>query len=240
MDLKIVDELKDLLEQDSTIHAMWIVGSVAEGNADVLSDVDLWIDIDDGQDKQILNKIEEFLATKGTIDVNFTEGLTPPFTHVVYHLEHMNPNHFIEINLHSHSHKFGLFDSLRKMKVLFDKDDTTEFEPFDEASYNKMLSERKQFLIEKIKFGESSVIKEIQRKQFMDALHNYQFWLVEPIIELIRIKHSPLKITYGLKHGSRDLPKDAVAAIESLHTISSLEDLNNKINEVKELLKNYS
>jgi len=240
MDLKIVDELKDLLEQDSTIHAMWIAGSVAEGENDELSDVDLWVDIDDNQDKQVLDKIEGFLATKGAIDINFSEGLTPPFTHVVYHLAQMNPLHFIEINLHSHSHKFGLFDSLRKIKVLFDKDDTTKFEPFDEASYNKMLSERKQFLIEKIKFGESSVTKEMQRKQFMEALHNYQFWLVEPVIELIRIKHSPLKITYGLKHGSRDLPKDAVAAIESLHIISSLDDLNNKINEVKELLKNYS
>lgn len=240
MDLKIVDELKELLEKDSTIHAMWIAGSVAEGTADELSDVDLWVDIDDNQDKHVLDKIEEFLAKKGTIDINFSEGLTPPFTHVVYHLTQMSPLHFIEINLHSHSHKFGLFDSLRKVKVLFDKDNTTELEPFDEASYIKMLSERKQFLIEKIKFGESSVTKEIKRKQFMEALHNYQFWLVEPIIELIRIKHSPFKITYGLKHGSRDLPKDAVASIESLHTISSIDDLNNKINEVKELLKNYS
>ena len=154
MDLKIVDELKDLLEQDSTVHAMWIAGSVAEDNADELSDVDLWVDIDDNLDKQVLDKIEGFLKTKGNIDINFSEGLTPPFTHVVYHLAHMNPLHFIEINLHSHSHKFGLFDSLRKIKVLFDKDDTLQFKPFDEAEYNKMLSERKQFLTDKIKFGE--------------------------------------------------------------------------------------
>ncbi len=240
MDLKIVDELKDLLEQDSAVHAMWIAGSVAEGNNDELSDVDLWIDIDDDQDRQVLDKIEKFLSAKDTIDVNFSEGLTPPFTHVVYHLAQMKPLHFIEINLHSHSHKFGLFDSLRKIKVLFDKDNTTKFEPFDEASYNKILKERKQFLLEKIEFGELSVRKEIQRKQFMEALHNYQFWLVEPVIELIRIKHAPLKITYGLKHGSRDLPKDAVAAIESLYSIKSLEDLVNKINEVNKLVKSYN
>ncbi len=239
MDLKIVDDLKVLFEKDSKVHAMWIAGSVAEGNNDELSDVDLWLDIDDNQDQQVLDKVEGFLATKGTIDVNFGEGLTPPFTHKVYHLAQMDPLHFIEINLHSHSHKFGLFDSLRKIKVLFDKDGSTDFESFDEANYSKMLNERKQFLLEKIEFGELSVRKEIQRKHFLEALHNYQFWLVEPIIEVIRIKHTPLKITYGLKHGSRDLPNEAVAAIESLYIIKSISDLNNKIGEVNELVKQY-
>jgi predicted nucleotidyltransferase len=240
MDLQIVDELKKLFEHEPTIHAMWIAGSVAEGYEDKLSDIDLWLDIDDGQDQEVFNAIEKFLSTKGELDVNFGEGPTPPFSHKIYHLAHMDPLHFIEINLHSHSHHFGQFDRLRKIKVLFDKDDTTKFEPFDEASYNKMLKERRQFLLEKIELGEVSVKKEITRKQFMDAIHNYQFWLVEPIIELARIKHAPLKVTYGLKHGSRDLPKDTVAEIESLYIIASLDDLSNKINAVKAMVKKYT
>jgi predicted nucleotidyltransferase len=237
MDLKIVDELKDLLESNTAIHAMWIAGSVAEGQNDDLSDVDLWFDIDDGQDEEILATIESFLSSKDRIDVNFGEGVTPPFTHKVYHLSQMNPLHFIEINLHSHSHKFGLFDRLRTIKVLFDKDSTTKFEPLDEANYSKMLSERKQLLLEKIDLGEISVRKEITRGNFMDAMHNYQFWLLEPIIEILRIQYAPRKINYGLKHGSRDLPKDIVSKIESLYFLNSLEDLGTKIEEVKVLAK---
>lgn len=239
MNHTIVEELKEIMEQDEVVHAMWIAGSVAEGNNDELSDVDLWLDIDDGADEAIFSAIEKFLGTKGTLDINFSEGITPPYSHSVYHLAGMNPYHFIEITLHSHSNEIGLFDSLRKIKVLFDKDDTTNFKSFDEASYNKMLQERKQFLIEKIEFGEQSVTKEITRRQFLEALHNYQFWLVEPIIELARIKYAPLKITYGLKHATRDLPEDTVKEIESLHIIKSLDDLNNKIVEVRTLLKKY-
>ncbi len=239
MDLTIVDGLKDLLEQDSSIHAMWIAGSVAEGTADELSDVDLWLDIDDGKDQKVLVSIEKFLATKGTLDLNFGEGITPPFTHMVYHLSHMNPLHFIEVNLHSHSHQFGLFDSLRKIKVLFDKDGTTKFKPIDKVEYGKMLKDRRQFLLEKIELGEMSVRKEITRHNFPDAMHNYLFWLVEPVIELARIKLSPLKITYNLKHASRDLPKDTVAEIESLYTVASLEDLKNKIDEVRTMTAKY-
>lgn len=228
------------MEQNDAVHAMWITGSIAEGYDDELSDIDLWLDIDDGLDKAIFNSIERFLSTKGELDINFSEGITPPYSHCVYHLAGMNPYHFIEITLHSHSNEIGLFDSLRTIKVLFDKDGTTNFKSFDKVSYDKMLLERKQFLIEKIEFGQQSITKEITRRQFMEALHNYQFWLVEPIIELARIKYAPLKITYGLKHGTRDLPKATVKEIESLHIIKSLDDLSNKIEEVKTMVKKYS
>ncbi|HMS31446.1 MAG TPA: nucleotidyltransferase domain-containing protein [Candidatus Saccharibacteria bacterium] len=239
MDLTIIDELKVKLEQEPDIHAMWIVGSVAEGYADELSDVDIWLDIDDGTDKGVFTSIEKLIAKKGKIDVNFSEGITPPFSHAVYHLAGSSPLHFIEVTLHSHSHKFGQFDSLRKIKVIFDKDDTTKFEDFDEVGYNKMLSERKTFLVEKIEIGKLSVEKEIMRQQFPDAMHNYLFWLVEPIIELARIKYSPLKITYNLKHASRDLPKEVVKEIESLYQVASLDDLHSKIDQVDSMLKKY-
>lgn len=239
MDLEIIDELKVALEKNPTIHAMWIAGSVAEGHADKLSDVDIWVDIDDDQDQAVFNAIEELLRTKGVIDVNFSEGITPPFSHKIYHIAGTNPLHFIEVTLHSHSHKFGTFDSLRKIKVIFDKDNTTKFEDFDEASYNKMLSERKKFLTEKIELGKLSVEKEIKRQQFPDAMHNYLFWLVEPIIELARIKYSPHKISYNLKHASRDLPSKTVREIELLYTVASLNDLNSKIAQVNYMLERY-
>lgn len=240
MDLKIVDELKQTIETNTSVHAMWIGGSVAEGYADELSDIDLYIDIDDGQDAAIFNLVEDFIRTKGKLDISFGENVSPPFAHKVYHLAHMVPHHYIEITLHTHSneyqmHKYGT----RKIEVLFDKDGTTNFKPFDAKSHDLMLKERKKFLLEKIAVGELSVTKEITRRQFMDALHNYQFWLVDPIIELARIKYAPLKVTYGLKHGSRDLPKDTVAEIESLYIIASLQDLGNKLEDIKKLVKKY-
>lgn len=234
--LRIVDELKELSEQNVAIHAMWIAGSVAEGYDDELSDIDLWLDIDDGQNEAVYKSIESFLQSKGELDVNFREDMRPPFTHKVYHLAHMNPYHFIEVTLHSHSHHYEFVEGVRKVKVLFDKDSVVKFKPLDAVSHAQMLRDRKQFLTEKMELGELSVQKEITRGQLMDALHNYQFWLVEPAIELARIKYAPLKISYGLKHGSRDLPKDIVSVIESLYTISSLENLQDKIAEVKALV----
>jgi predicted nucleotidyltransferase len=240
MNRKIVEDLREYLEPDAKVYAMWIAGSVAEGYDDKLSDVDVWLDIDDGKDEAVFASIEKFLQSKGELNVKFGEDMSPPFTHRVYHLAHMDPYHFIEVTLHSHSHNYEFIEGVRKVKVLFDKDGTTKTKTFDKASYDKMLLKRKQFLVEKIELGELSVRKEILRHQFMDAMHNYQFWLVEPIIELTRIKYSPLKISYGLKHGSRDLPKEVVAEIESLYIIKSLEDLGNKIEDINAMVRKYS
>lgn len=239
MDYAIADELKNILERDEAVHAMWIGGSVAEGFADELSDIDLYIDIDDGTEEKIFAAIEEYLQTRGELDVNFVERASPPYSHKIYHIADTDPLHFIEVTLHSHSHHIGQFDRLRKIKVLFDKDGVTKFEAFNQAEYQKMLDERKQFLIEKIKLGQLSVVKEVRRKLFPDAMHNYEYWLVEPIIELARIKHCPLKVTYGLKHASRDLPEDTVKEIQSLYTINSIDDFGRKTEEVKLMLHKY-
>jgi predicted nucleotidyltransferase len=238
MDHKIVEELKETMEQDASVHAMWIAGSVAEGYDDELSDIDIWLDIDDGQDEAIFSAIETFLQSKDRLDVNFSENRSPPFTHKVYHLAHMCPYHFIEVNLHTHRYEF--IEGIRKVKVLFDKDGTTTFKPLDKVSYDTMLKDRTRFLVEKIGLGEWAVKKEITRGQFMDALHNYQFWLVEPVIELARIKYAPLKISYRLKHGSRDLLKETANEIDSLYLLTPLQDLGNKIDDVKAMVKKYT
>ena len=112
MDIKITLELAALLKPLSTIHAMCIGGSVAEGYNDELSDIDLYIDIKDGHDEAIFIIIEQFLLTKGKLDVKFTEGITPPYSHCVYHIAGMDPMNYIEVTLHTHSNQFGMFDKL--------------------------------------------------------------------------------------------------------------------------------
>ncbi len=235
MDLSIVDNLKNELEQNDLIRAMWIAGSVAEGFNDELSDIDIWFEIIDGKDEEVFKIIEGILASKGELDVNFGEWISPPFSHKVYHLAHTNPYHFIEVTLHSKSDKYEFVEGIRNVRVIFDKDAITKVTPFDAESHDKMLNERRIVLNEKLKIGRISVEKEIQRGQFLDAMHNYNFWLLETILELARIKYSPLKYTYGLKHGNRDLPKDVAGKIESLCKIKSLDDFKIKIDEIEQL-----
>ncbi len=239
MDLSIVDELKKLIEINTNTHAMWIAGSIAEGYADEYSDVDAWVDIAPGKDREIFDLIERFLESKGELDVKLGKSLEPPFTHRVYHLAGTNPYHFIEFTLHTHSDQYDPTEGSRTLKVLFDKDGTTAVRSPSNEKSNQEVLERMQALIDKINVGYISVEKEILRGQFMDAMHNYEFWLIAPVIELARIKHSPRKTSYGLKHGSRDLPKETQDEIQSLYIIKSLEDFRNKIEEVKQLVAKY-
>lgn len=235
MDLNIIEVIKNGVESSDAVRAMWIAGSIADGYSDNLSDVDIWLDINDGKDEEIFTLVESILAGQGVLDVNLGEWILPPFSHKVYHLSHMNPYHFIEVTLHSHSDKYEFTEGIRKAKVIFDKDGITKPVPLDLEAHNAMLANRAKVLAEKLKVGRVSVEKEIQRGQFLDAMHNYNFWLLETILELARIKYSPLKYTYGLKHGNRDLPKDVAGKVESLCKIKSLDDFKIKIDEIEQL-----
>ena len=79
MDTKIINEFRVFIEQDSRVHAMWIAGSVAEGYNDELSDVDIWLDIEDKKDIEVFATIETFLASKDTLDINFGDNNNAAF-----------------------------------------------------------------------------------------------------------------------------------------------------------------
>jgi predicted nucleotidyltransferase len=179
MDQKIIDELAKVLKQDAKTHAMWIKGSVAEGFADELSDVDLMIGIDEGCDDEVYSAIESFLRAQDDLAVNFDARQSfSKHSHKVYRLAQSNPYHFIEVTLLPHSGQVVFTEGVDKVKTLFDKDGSIKFKPLDNQKLQSELLERSRYLKEKIKIGELFVKKEITRRQYMDAMHNYQFWLV--------------------------------------------------------------
>ena len=240
IDLTLVYQLKDALENSPKTHAMWLGGSIAAGFDDELSDADLFVDIDDGTEQEIFELVESFLEKNGKIDQKLGTRITPPYTHRTYHMKGMSPYDFIEVTLHVHSNTHDFNHASTKIKVLFDKDGTTDHEPRDELKYAEELEQIRQSLLVKLQIGETSVEKEIVRGNFMDAMHNYEFWLIEPVIKLARIKLVPDKAFNGLKHGNRDLPKETIDEVQSLYTIKSLEDIGNKIEEIRAMAKKYS
>jgi len=239
MDLAIIQEFKALLEPLAHVHAMWIAGSVADGYEDEFSDIDLFLEIDDKTHAKTYKIIEDFLESKGSLDVKLGHSLQEPFTHRVYHIEGTNPYHFVEFTLHSRSDEYNPYAGNRHAVKVFDKVGFLDQEKSDTTVSKDELQTRKESLLDKIEVGYISVEKEVIRGNFTDALHNFEFWLRTPMIEIIRIKHTPQKTGFDLKHGSRDLPKDALDDIEKLCQIGSIETFRDKISLVKDLLKKY-
>jgi predicted nucleotidyltransferase len=231
-------ELQDLLQKEDSVYAMWLEGSLAEGYDDEYSDIDMWLDVDDDKARAIYGLIEDFLESKGPLDMNFDgRNWHPKIDHKTYHIAGRSPYEILEVNIQYHSRDFKFVDGVNIIKVLFDKAQVTKKIPLDKTKFREELEDRKQFLLEKIKIGQPFLEKQILRNTFLEALLYYNFWFLEPVVELARIKYSPTKISFGLKHISRDLPQELVQRIEDVYKVQSLEEIKSKVENVKLLAK---
>ena len=81
------------------------------------------------------------------------------------------------------------------------------------------------------------IIAKIKRKDFLEALVYYHKWALTPLVELLRIRYSPLKRDYYLKHISRDLPKKVVVQLEDLYVVDSPKDIERKLAKANKLFR---
>lgn len=65
---RIIDVIKTGLESDERVNALWLEGADGLGRTDDFSDVDFWLDAEDGTEEQILDKCEQLLSTLGNLD----------------------------------------------------------------------------------------------------------------------------------------------------------------------------
>ena len=68
------------------------------------------------------------------------------------------------------------------------------------------------------------VEKEVARGHFLEALHSLHIYVLEPLVELLRLHYAPRKGDYHLKDIVHDLPDDMVKTLED-YRVTSLENI---------------
>lgn len=236
---RIIEALKNILEKDNNIFAVWLEGADSLGLVDEYSDIDLVIDVLDGYEEQAFAIIESIIKNFGKLDLNWE---APPPTeklrYKVFHIEGTSEHLLIDVNIQSHSRKFEFIEGhpCEKPAVLFDKKQVIVFKKLDETTIKQnALNEMPN--IQAIFFQRSKVKKCILRKEFLEGLAYYQKTVLEPLIHLLRIQYTPWIPDYGLVHISQHLPRDVVQRLEKLHKTASLEELEQNFNEAELWLK---
>ena len=74
----------------------------------------------------------------------------------------------------------------------------------------------------------SRVKKYVHRKKFLEAIIYYQKFVLEPLVEVLRLKH--LRYTHGLWLIciSKHLPKKELRSLENLYKVNSVEEILKK------------
>ena len=58
--------LREKLEPHLHVYALWLEGADARGTVDEFSDLDVWLDVEDGQEEIVLKQLEKYLNLCGS------------------------------------------------------------------------------------------------------------------------------------------------------------------------------
>ena len=232
---QIIKHLEDSLKNNPSIFAFWLEGSDANGSVDQYSDLDFWLDVADGQESKILEEIENSLSTLGELDFSYQiKHPHPLIKHKIFHIKGTPEFLLLDVCVQSHSRNFEFvrgYDD--EPKVLFNRGGM-KFRELDQSEFESELKERIHHL--KNTFAQQSrVLGKIERGEFLESIMYYNRWVLEPLVELLRIKYIPRKREYFFKHIRRDLPKEVVDQLENLVKTESLEDMKEKIEMASKL-----
>jgi len=235
---KIIEILIAGLEKNAAVFALWLEGADALGTVDDYSDIDVWIDVQDGEEGRMVDEIERILSTISAIDFQYEESHPhPKIRQKFFHLCGTSVFLIIDVCIQSHSREFWFTSgfSEEKVKVLFDKNNVIQFRERDEQAFRNEMKERVAYLKKTFPFFQIWVQKEIKRNHFLEALGYYQTRILKSVVELAHIATDPTKREFYLKHISRDMPKDLLEELGDLFAVVSLEDLVEKIQKVNDL-----
>ncbi len=128
---EVIQIISPHLEKHTDINAMWLEGSWATGKNNEHSDIDVWLDVTDGTFEDSVEAFRKALSKFGTIDWEKLRGVyseDPKLQKHTFHLTGFPEEQHIELDLQEHSRQFKFNKNVHVIKVLFDKNNTIQWE----------------------------------------------------------------------------------------------------------------
>ena len=226
---RIIAVLCERLQGEPDVQAVWLEGADALNCVDEYSDIDLCCSVEGELLLKIGALAQSTLERLGTVDlVNRLDS--PDFQrHTVFHLAGTSPFLLVDFVAYraGHGSQFTIGDEIEKPLVVFDRGGMIQYLSQEEAIARQDRSGRLQDL-RKTVAQYSRLEKYLKRGNLMEAFGYYHKWLVQPLIEVLRMKYTPLHPDYYIVHISRHMPKDVLAQLEDLMKFDSIAELEQK------------
>lgn len=207
---------------------MWLEGADATNTVDEYSDLDLCCSVAAGSLAQVAEQAEQALASLGPIDFKQRLHAEKDFLHLVFHLADTSAYLLVDFNLFvDRGSEFVTGDAIEQPLVLFDKAHVVRYVNQPERLTALAKHQRLQALKDTVA-QVSRLDKYLKRGEFLEAFGYYQKWLLEPLIEGLRMQYTPLHPDYFIVHISRHLPSPVLRRLEALFQVHSVAEIESK------------
>ena len=229
---QIITALIGALQPLDYVHAMWEGGSAAFDRLDEWSDIDLQFDVEDDKVEETFRAVQEALEQLSLIDLQYrTPALPwPGIFQIFYRLSLAGPYLLIDTAVIQHSAPDKLLDEPLHGKAIFyfDKIGVSQQPGFDWAALQERLGKRVEQLRTTFDLYQCMVTKEIYRQHPLDALMFYNSCTLRPLVEALRIVHTPARHGFGIHYAYVDLPAEVSQRLERLYFVRDLADIASK------------
>jgi predicted nucleotidyltransferase len=217
------------------IHAMWEAGSIAFGRDDEWSDIDLQIVVDDKKVEKTFLVIENLVRKLGghTVKFRMLEPAWHGHSQVFYVLKNASPYLYLDICVM----KKGAKDKFLQQAIHgtpiahFDKGGWVRNDPVDIDEFAGKIMARLETMKNVFRFSQVLTLKELNRGRLPEAHGFYMGSTLRPLVEALRMKHSPYHYNFHMAYITFDLPKRDVEQLKRLILVKDSADLRKKHTE---------
>ncbi|MCK4941721.1 nucleotidyltransferase domain-containing protein, partial [candidate division WOR-3 bacterium] len=177
------------------IHAVWEGGAASFDRVDEWSDVDLYVVCDDEGVEDTFAVMKQAIGSMSDMDLEFR--LPEPTWHghsqVFWRLADASPFLFMDIAVmkKSSKDKFLQYRIHGKPFIHFDKIGVVKDDPVEPEGYFQQIKARLEMLKTNVRLFQVLVLKELNRGNDIEALSYYVSYIFRPLVEVLRMKHSP-------------------------------------------------
>jgi len=227
------------LEPLASVNAMWEGGSKAWGHYDEYSDIDLQLDVQDGDVEDVFALIDSTLA--GLSPIAFKYRIPEPAWHGMsqcfYRLSDASEFHLLDLAIRKASDR-GRFDERElhgEPVVHFDKLGVVTVSSLDQAAHREAVAKRVADLRQLFGLFKGFVQKEVLRDNQLGALQFYHSMVLRPLNEMARIAYCPDRYNFSWHYNAFDLPAELNGRLEQICYVATMEELAEKQHKAEEL-----
>lgn len=238
---KIIEVFVDRLKPLDYVHAMWEAGAAAFDRIDEWSDLDLYVVVRDDAVEDVIREIEKAVLHVSEYDLKYR--LPEPTWHghsqVFYRLKKASPFLLLDIAImkKSSNNKFLQYKIHGTPKIHFDKSNIVKDDPIDAARFMQKLQARLEILKTTYPMFLVFTLKELNRGNHMTALSFYMSYAIRPLIEILRIKHSPYRYNFHTYYINYELPHEIVERLKRFFFVGDPQEIRTHLPEIEKWFK---
>jgi len=228
---QIIDAIVSDLRAEDYIWAIWLEGADGTQSVDEYSDIDLVCYAQEGCVDDAIGQLDHSLSSLGQMDIVYEEpGRAANNRYKVYHLRETPDSLLVDVTFQSESFPVSFLyeDPTVVPVVLVDKAGVVNFHHMDPKSTVSQL--RIQLAQAQGVYSQRSRAEKYTRRGlFLESLIYYQKYVLRPLVDVLRIIHTPYQPDFFLVHATRDFPADVASVLETLYAVQSVEDIAERI-----------